>query len=463
VPRKEFVAHFVSRCMESGEPAAPLPKPPDEGDGDGDGEDAKAAKAASMLDVLVSGGGDYKVGDHVCLNEQYLRNMGPPAGPMSEGDVGTVVDLNPGRVFVEFQGQLWHFLKAQLSLVKREGSMKPASKTGKSEMLRLLHTVLAFEERVEIAMNNSVEFSDLQSLLVPFSVKLRRASDRKTGRRGKGKKSKKGRNNNKQVRVCVVDWGERKRELTPHQLYSGSALASSTFAAVAGLLRPALPGSRGATHAHGRAEAPRAADGAREAPPVQQLLPEARAGPGHRRGAAVLRGPEPEPGEGGRGRQDRVRPGRGRRHRVGQPAGRARGGVRRGERDSRGPVRASEASAKACKRSERKGERGSPETYAGGRKRSERKERGRPKLPTTAKRFTGDTVWRRPPEPPPHGRGGCARTPPTNSSFLLASLACSLRSPARFARLLASLACSLRSLAGTRLTCERGCSRRTRA
>ena len=50
--------------------------------------------------------GRLKIGDNVCLDPDFLEHRGVPPGPMGVGDIGVVVDLNPGRVFVEVRGQV---------------------------------------------------------------------------------------------------------------------------------------------------------------------------------------------------------------------------------------------------------------------------------------------------------------------------------------------------------------------
>ena len=132
-------------------------------------------------DVLAAGGGEFRVGDRVALRPSFVESRGVPAGPMGLSGEGIVVDLNPGRVFVEHQGQLWHYLKDSLRLVSRvgqgdikKGHLRRAGRD-RPELISVLHTILAFEERVAVRLNKSPEFSDLQSLIVPFQVRLRRA------------------------------------------------------------------------------------------------------------------------------------------------------------------------------------------------------------------------------------------------------------------------------------------------
>ena len=134
-------------------------------------------------EILAAGGRDFQVGDRVALRKSFVESRGVPTGPMGLSGEGIVVDLNPGRVFVEYQGQLWHYLKNSLRLISRQGfeELKKTLKKKKArkvpELVRVIQTILSLEECVAVALNKSPEFSDLQSLLVPFQVKLRRASD----------------------------------------------------------------------------------------------------------------------------------------------------------------------------------------------------------------------------------------------------------------------------------------------
>ena len=166
--RRTFIQRIIDLCFADQTPSTDKPSI-----GDGSGADP-------TIDVVSTSDGTFEVGDRVMLKQQYLDARGTPSGPMAVDDVGAVVDISADRVFVEFQGQLWHYLKTSLTLIKREGAEALASRSKVSrcpEILRMLHTILAFEEQVTINSNNSPEFSDLQSLLVPFQVRLRRALD----------------------------------------------------------------------------------------------------------------------------------------------------------------------------------------------------------------------------------------------------------------------------------------------
>jgi len=147
------------------------------GDAIGDEEEMMLAD-----EILAAGGGEFEIGDRVAIRQSYVETRGVPTGPMGLNGEGTVVDLNPGRVFVEHKGQLWHYLKNSLRLISRHGfedlkKMLMKKKARKMpELLRVIHTILSLEEDFDVNLNKSPEFSDLQSLLVPFQVKLRRAS-----------------------------------------------------------------------------------------------------------------------------------------------------------------------------------------------------------------------------------------------------------------------------------------------
>ncbi|GMI11426.1 hypothetical protein TrRE_jg3934, partial [Triparma retinervis] len=142
-------------------------------------------------EILAAGGGEFEIGDRVALRVSFVESRGMPTGPMGLSGEGSVVDLNPGRVFVEYKGQLWHYLKTSLRLVSRRGfeDLKKTFLKRKArsmpELVRVVHTILALEEDFEVKLNKSPEFSDLQSLLVPFQVKLRRAPDSSSSRRSK--------------------------------------------------------------------------------------------------------------------------------------------------------------------------------------------------------------------------------------------------------------------------------------
>ena len=144
------------------------------------GPDSPDSMVVDAPDAAMSDSdGKLKVGDKVCLDPDFVEHRGVPPGPMGVEDSGVVVDLNPGRVFVEVRGQLWHYLRASLKLGERaETGSSSALLAAKNvpPLIRYLHRVLSFSERVTVVANNSPEFSDLESLIVPFNVRLRRAT-----------------------------------------------------------------------------------------------------------------------------------------------------------------------------------------------------------------------------------------------------------------------------------------------
>ncbi|GMH67366.1 hypothetical protein TrLO_g5893 [Triparma laevis f. longispina] len=118
----------------------------------------------------------FAVGDTVKLDPDFIESRGVPPGPLTVNGCGVVIELQPGRVFVEVRGQLWTYLRSSL-LLEKNGSKPRKKGTPTPPLIRLLHTMLSFSENVTVLANNSPEFSDLQSLIKPFSVHLHRSKD----------------------------------------------------------------------------------------------------------------------------------------------------------------------------------------------------------------------------------------------------------------------------------------------